>query len=98
MDIMSDSSENHRRFRTFKVIDDFNREALGIDTAVSLSAGRISHYLDKVAQYHGYPLKIRVDNGAEFTANRFTSQVKSHGVSIDYIKPSNPYQNGYRTI
>ncbi|MWP48800.1 MULTISPECIES: hypothetical protein [unclassified Gilliamella] len=33
---MSDSSQNQRRFRTFNVIDDFNREALGIDIAVSL--------------------------------------------------------------
>ncbi len=31
MDFMSDSSRNQRRFRTFNVIDDFNREALGID-------------------------------------------------------------------
>ena len=73
MDFMSDGSENHCRFITFKVIDNFNREALCIDTAVSWSANRISHYLDKVAQYHGYPLKIGVDNGAEFTFNRFTS-------------------------
>ena len=51
--------------------------------------------LDRLAQYHGYPLKIRVDNGAEFTANRFTSWAKSHGISIDYIKPGSPYQNGY---
>ena len=73
MDFMSDSSQNHSRFRTFNVIDDFNREALGIDIAVSLSAARITRYLDILAQYHGYPLKIRVDNGTEFTSNRFTS-------------------------
>ncbi|WP_257390450.1 hypothetical protein [Snodgrassella alvi] len=30
MDFMSDSSRNQRRFRTFNVIDDFNREALGM--------------------------------------------------------------------
>ncbi|OCG40657.1 hypothetical protein A9G25_06945 [Gilliamella sp. Bif1-4] len=36
MDFMSDSSRNQRRFRTFNVIDDFNREALGIDIAVNL--------------------------------------------------------------
>jgi putative transposase len=47
MDFMSDSSRNQRRFRTFNVIDDFNREALGIDIGVSLPAGRVTHYLDK---------------------------------------------------
>jgi putative transposase len=62
MDFMSDSSRHQRRFRTFNVIDDFNCEALDIDIAVSLPAGRITRYLDKLAEYHGYSLKIRVDN------------------------------------
>ncbi|MWP49555.1 IS3 family transposase [Gilliamella sp. Lep-s35] len=95
MDFMSDSSRNQRRFRTFNVIDDFNREALGIDIAVSLPAGRIIRYLDKLAQYHGYPLKIRVDNGPEFTGKTFTNWAKLHGITIDYIEPGSPYQNGY---
>ena len=92
---MSDSSRNQRRFRTFNVIDDFNREALVIDMAVSLPAGRITRYLDKLAEYHGYPRKIRVDNGPEFTGNTFTNWAKSHGITIEYINPGSLYQNGY---
>ncbi|SCB86916.1 putative transposase [Gilliamella bombicola] len=95
MDFMSDSSRNQRRFRTFNVIDDFNREALGIDIAVSLPAGRVIRYLDKLAEYHGYPLKIRVDNGPEFTGKTFINWAKSHDITIDYIEPGSPYQNGY---
>ena len=57
MDFMSDNSQKYRRFRTFNVINDFNRKALGIDIAVSLSKGRIIRYLDRLAQYHGYPIK-----------------------------------------
>ena len=91
---MCDSSRNQRRFRTFNVIDDFNREALGIDIAVSLPAGRITRYLDKLAEYHGYPRKIRIDNGPEFTGNTFTNWAKSHGITIEYINPGSPYQNG----
>ncbi len=81
MDFMEDSSRNQRRFRTFNVIDDFNREALGIDIAVSLPAGRITRYLNKLAEYHGYPLKIRVDNELEFTGNTFTYWAKSFGIT-----------------
>ena len=62
-----------RLFRTFNVIDDFNREGLGIDITVSLSAGRITRYSDRLAQYQSYSLKIRIDKEAKFTANRFTS-------------------------
>ena len=95
MDFISDSSRNQRRFRTFNMIDDLNRKALGIDIAVSLPAGRITRYLDKLAEFVGYPLKIRVDNGPKFTGNTFTNWIKSHGITIVYIKPGNPYQNGY---
>jgi putative transposase len=45
IDFMSDSSRNQRRFRAFNVINDFNREALGIDIAISLPAGRVTCYL-----------------------------------------------------
>jgi putative transposase len=58
MDFMSDSSRNQRRFRTFNVIDDFNHEVLDIDIAVSLPTGGVTRYQDKLAGYHGYPLKI----------------------------------------
>ncbi|MCO6536722.1 MAG: IS3 family transposase, partial [Gilliamella sp.] len=73
MVFISDSSCNQRRFRTFNVIDGFNREALEIDIAVSLPAGRIT----KLAEYLGYPLKIRVDNGPEFTGKTFINWAKS---------------------
>jgi putative transposase len=79
MDFMSDSSRNQRRFRTFNVINDFNREALGIDIAVSLPAGRVTRYLDKLAEYHGHPLKLRVDNEPEFTGKTCIDWAKSHG-------------------
>ncbi|MCO6504593.1 MAG: hypothetical protein J6568_04135 [Snodgrassella sp.] len=50
MDLMRDNRRHQPRFRTFNVIDDFNREALGIDMAVSVPAGRMSRYLDKLAE------------------------------------------------
>ncbi|WP_155266520.1 integrase core domain-containing protein [Snodgrassella communis] len=84
MDFMRDSSRNQRRFRIFNVIDDFNREALGMDIAVSLPAGRVTRYLDNLTEYHGYPLTIRVVNGPEF-----------NGITINYIQAGSPYQNGY---
>jgi putative transposase len=72
MALMRDSRRHQQQFRTFNVNDDFSHEALGIDMVVRLPADRISHYLDQLAEYHAYPLRIRVDNGAEFTGNTFT--------------------------
>ena len=52
-------------------------------------------YLDQLAQCHGYPNKIRVDNGSEFTSTIFTDWAAAHGILVDYIKPGCPYQNAY---
>ncbi|WP_257378178.1 DDE-type integrase/transposase/recombinase [Snodgrassella communis] len=88
MDFMRDNSRNQCRFRIFNVIDDFNREALGMDIAVSLPAGRVTRYLDNLTEYHGYPLTIRVVNGPEFTGKIFIDWAKSHGIfnQVAHIK------------
>ncbi|WP_180296606.1 hypothetical protein [Snodgrassella alvi] len=49
----------------------FSREVLGIDIVISLPAGRVNRYLDKRVEYHGYSLKIRVNNRPEFTGKTF---------------------------
>ncbi|WP_085247898.1 integrase core domain-containing protein [Gilliamella mensalis] len=65
------------------------------EIAVSLSAGRVTRYLDKLDQYHDYPLKIRVDSAPEFTGGVFSNWAKSYGITLDYIESGSPYQNGY---
>lgn len=95
MDFMSDQLKHKVRFRTFNVIDDFNRQIMGIDIALGLPSVRITHYLDRLAEQYGYPQKVRVDNGPEFTSHKFTEWAEKHGVKIDFIKPGCPYQNAY---
>lgn len=95
MDFMSDSLHNKVRFRTFNVIDDFNREVLGIDVATSIPSLRVIRYLDQLADCHSYPEKIRVDNGSEFTSEVFVNWAQAHGIRIDYTQPGCPYQNAY---
>lgn len=68
IDFMSDVLSCGRRFRTLNIIDDFNREALGIDIDVSLPAQRVIRSLDNIALARGYPVKIRLDNGPEFVS------------------------------
>ena len=56
---------------------------------------RVIRYLDQLAEWHGYPKQIRVDNGSEFTSSVFTDWASAHGIYIDYIEPGCPYQNAY---
>jgi putative transposase len=57
-----------RRFRTFNVVDDFNRELLAIEVDFNLPAQRVVRTLDRIAAQRGYPLKLRLDNGPEFVS------------------------------
>lgn len=95
MDFMCDALINGRRFRTMNVIDDCNREALGIKVSVSLPAKRVTEFLDLIAFQHGYPLQIRLDNGPENISKAMVTWAKKHGVHIHYIQPGKPAQNAY---
>ena len=95
LDFMSDALINGRRIRTANVIDDCNREALGILVSFSLTSKRITRWLDQLALSHGCPNRIRVDNGPENISHHFQEWAKSHGIFIQYIQPGKPAQNAY---
>jgi putative transposase len=60
-----------RRFRTFNVLDDYNREGLGIEVDLSLPAARIVRALDQIIESGGQPEVIRSDNGSEMLSVEF---------------------------
>jgi putative transposase len=94
-DFMSDALWDGRRFRTFNVVDDFNREALAIVVDFSLTAERVVRELERIAAVRGYPLKLRTDNGPEFIALALADWAEQHGVTLEFIKPGKPMQNGF---
>ena len=95
MDFMSDSLVSGRSFRTLNIIDDDNREALGIEIDFSLPSTRVTRTLDQIASERGYPSAIRMDNGSEFIAKALADWGKKNKVTLSYIELANPAQNGY---
>lgn len=95
IDFMSDALANNNRFRTFNVIDDFNREALLIKPALSLTSNKVIKLLDRVAEIRGYPEKIRSDNGPEFISEIYKVWAKRHDVVLEYSRPGKPSDNAY---
>lgn len=92
---MSDSLYSGRRFRTFNVIDDYNRESLAIEIDHSLPTARIIRVLDQIAAYRGYPKQLRQDNGPEFISHGLELWAEANNVKLDFIKPGTPTQNAY---
>jgi putative transposase len=95
LDYMSDALVNGKKFRTFNIIDDFNREGLGILIGTSLPAIRVTNYLDFVASIRGYPNSVRVDNGPEFISQTFLDWAKRHEIAVMHIQPGKPDQNAF---
>ena len=95
MDFMHDQLSDGRCIRLFNVIDDFNREALGIDVDFSLPSERVIRSLDQIISWRGLPGVIRCDNGPEYISSTLQTWARKRGVRIEYIQPGNPQQNAY---
>lgn len=95
MDFMSDSLVCGRKLRTLNVIDDCSREVLAIEVDTSLPAPRVIRILDRLIEERGKPYSIRVDNGPEFTCSLFEGWCTANTITIQYIQPGRPMQNGF---
>lgn len=95
MDFMSDRLSNGSKFRTFNVLDDFNREGLGIEVDVSLPSMRVIRSLDQIIEERGKPQMIRCDNGPEYISHTLAKWADKHGIKLSFIQPGNPQQNAY---
>jgi putative transposase len=95
MDFMHDQLSDGRCIRLLNVIDDFNREALGIEVDFSLPAERTIRTLDRIIEWRGVPKAIRCDNGPEYISTATAEWANKRGIRLDFIQPGNPQQNAY---
>ena len=94
-DFMADALWSGRRFRTFNVIDEFNREVLAIEIDTSLPATRVVRTLSELVELRGAPASIRMDNGPEFISNALSQWAQSQAITLRHIQPGKPTQNAY---
>ncbi|WP_152602020.1 IS3 family transposase, partial [Burkholderia paludis] len=95
MDFMHDQLKDGRSIRLLNVIDDFNREALGIEIDFSLPSARVIRALEQIMGWRGRPAAIRCDNGPEYLSEAITQWAGQHGIALNYIQPGKPQQNAY---
>jgi|TARA_R100000093_G_C1945485_1_gene74259 putative transposase len=94
MDFMHDQLSDGRSFRLFNVIDDFNREGLGIEVDLSLPAQRVTRALDQIIEWRE-PAMIRCDNGPEYISGELIAWAERRQITLLHIQPGKPQQNAY---
>lgn len=95
MDFMADRLGDGRAFRLLNVLDDFNREGLGIEADFSLPAERVVRTLNQIIEWRGKPDVIRVDNGPEYISSTLMTWAQQQGIALQHIQPGKPQQNAY---
>lgn len=95
MDFMHDQLANGRSYRLLNVIDDFNREGLGIEVDLSLPTERVIRSLEQIIEWRGKPRAIRCDNGPEYISGALQAWAGKRCIDLHYIEPGKPQQNAY---
>ena len=92
---MSDSLSDGRSIRAFNVLDDYNREAPGIEVDFSLPSARVIRSLDQIIEWRGKPSAIRCDNGPEYISHQLVDWASKQQITLLFIQPGKPTQNAY---
>ncbi|MCC8501923.1 integrase core domain-containing protein, partial [Xanthomonas euvesicatoria pv. euvesicatoria] len=90
-----DESFNQKRGTVFNVIDDFNRQGLGIEFDLSLPSARVIRSLEQIIEWRGKPLVIRCDSGPQYISGALLTWAEQHDIRIEHIQPGKLQQNAY---
>ena len=93
-DFVEDALIDGTPLRILTVMDEFTREGLVLDVALTTSADRVIGVLKALVCQYGAPTHLRSDNGAEFVAIAVQAWLAQAGVQTLYIEPGKPWQNG----
>ena len=99
MDFMHDQLNHGRSYRLLNVIDDFNREGLGIEVDFSVPAERVIRSLEQIIEWRGKPRSIRCDNGPEYISGKLAiwAGEPRHCFGV-YLTTQPPAERLYRTL
>ena len=92
---MSDALACGRAFRTFNIVDDFNRELVHMEVDTSITSARLVRIFEQIQSQRQLPQVLRIDNGPEFLGETCVQWAKLQGMAIQYIQPGKPNQNAY---
>ena len=95
IDFMSDAYGERNLLKILTMVDDFSRLSPGILAKRSITGKVVTEFIDRMSMVYGYPKRIRVDNGPEFSSQVFHQWALTRGILIEHIRPGKPQDNAY---
>ena len=85
MDFMHNQLEDGTTFRLLNMIDDFNREAIGLEMDFSLPSERLIRALKQIISCRGKPQVIRCDNGPKYISGAIQNWTAEWDIRLTHI-------------
>lgn len=94
MDFQFDATRSGTALKLLNIIDEYSREHLATLVDRSIDARGVIAALDGIVAERGTPVYIRMDNGPEFISHALARWAKEMGITLYFIDPGSPWQNG----
>jgi putative transposase len=93
MDFVSDQLFDDRRLRVLVIIENYTRECLALDASARIRGIDVVTTLERITREHGFPKRIKVDNGPEFISKDLDRWAYWNKVELDFSRPGRPSDN-----
>ena len=95
VDFIHDRDDRDRPLKWLSVVDEFTRECVALEVERAMTGGDVVNVLTELFMIRGVPTHIRSDNGGEFIAKAVRRLAEITGLTMLYIAPGSPWENGY---
>ena len=93
MDFVSDQLFDNRRLRILVIIENHTRECLALEASARIHGIDVVTILERITRVHGFPKRIKVDNGPEFISKDLDRWAYWNHVELDFSRPGRPSDN-----
>lgn len=93
MDFVSDQLFDDRRLRVLVIVENYTRECLALDVSARIRGIDVVTTLERITRDHGFPKRIKVDNGPEFISKDLDRWAYWNHVELDFSRPGKPSDN-----
>jgi putative transposase len=93
MDFVSDRLFDDRRLRVLVIVENYTRECLSLAASAKIHGIDVVTTLERITREHGFPKRIKVDNGPEFISKDLDRWAYWNKVELDFSRPGRPSDN-----